>query len=223
MQAYDIGVDIDSSRITVPALIRIARAETRLGNPEAAAARYAEVEAIAELTDDPHNVYRARLGIADTKIELGLYNDALAIATELLDAARDKDRQRDETAAMQVFSRVYSATGRHQDALQVLEEASAISEEIEDTVVMSSLHIRLAEEYLAIGDTSAASPHVTSAASERPEDADSLKVQALYESMVGNVDAAAKLMGIARTNAGEGWDENDAARLAQYRAAAGAE
>jgi len=223
MQAYDIGVDIDSERITVPALIRIARAETRLGDPESAAARYAEVESVAKLTEDPQNVFRARLGMADTKIELRLYDDALAIATQLLDGARDSDRQRDETAAMRIFSRVYSATGRHQEALQVLEEAFAIAEEIEDSVVMSSLHIRLAEEYLAIKDADAAAAHVALAASERPEDADSLKVQALFESTLGNIDAAAKLMGLARTNAGEGWNDNDAAMLAEYRAAAGTE
>ena len=149
--------------------------------------------------------------------ELGLFEDALAISTELLDEARDKDRRRDETAAMRVFSRVYSATGRHHEALQVLEEAFAIANELDDTVVMSSLHIRLAEEYLAISDTEAASPHIVMAASERPEDADSLTAQALFESMIGNADAAADLMGIARTNAGEGWSEEDAAILAQYR------
>ncbi len=88
---------------------------------------------------------------------------------------------------------------------------------------MSSLHIRLAEEYLAINDTGAASSHVAMAASERPEDTDSLKVQALYESIMGNVDEAAKLMGLARTNAGEGWNESDAATLAEYRAAVGTE
>ena len=223
MQAYDISVDIDSPRLKVPALIRIARAKTRLGNPEAAAARYAEVEAIAKLTDDPHNVFRARLGIADTKIELGQYKDALAIATEILDEARDKDQRRDETAAMRVFSRVYSKTDRHEEALQILEEAFTIADEIDDSVVMSSLHIRLAEEYLAINDTGAASSHVAMAASERPEDTDSLKVQALYESIMGNVDEAAKLMGLARTNAGEGWNESDAATLAEYRAAVGTE
>lgn len=223
MQAYEIGVDIDSERLIVPALIRIARAETRLGDPNSAAARYAEVESIAQRTEDPHNVFRARHGLADTKIELGQYDDALAIATELLDEARDKDHQRDETAAMRLFSRVYSATGRHQEALQILEEAFAIAETIDDSVVLSSLHIRLAEEYLALQDADAAKQHVAHAASERPEDADSLKVQALYEATVGNIQAAAKLMGLARTNAGEGWNETDAAMLADYRAAAGTE
>jgi DNA-binding winged helix-turn-helix (wHTH) protein/tetratricopeptide (TPR) repeat protein len=223
MQAYDIGVDIDSERLIVPALIRIARAETRLGDPDSAAARYAEVESIARQTEDPQNVFRARLGLAETKIELGLYDDALAIALELLDEARDQDRQRDETAAMRIVSRVYSATSRHQEALQILEEAFAIAEEIEDSVVLSSLHIRLAEEYLAIRDAEAAATHVALAANERPEDADSLKVQALYEAAIGNVQAAATLMGLARTNAGEGWNEADAALLAEYRAAAGTE
>jgi DNA-binding winged helix-turn-helix (wHTH) protein/tetratricopeptide (TPR) repeat protein len=221
MQAYDIGVDIDSVRLIVPALIRIARAETRLGDPDSAAARYAEVESIARQTEDPQNVFRARLGLAETKIELGLYDDALTIATELLNEARDKDRQRDETAAMRLFSRVYSATGRHQEALQILEEAFGISKELDDSVVLSSLHIRLAEEYLAIRDAEAAATHVALAARQRPEDADSLKVQALYEATVGNVQAAATLMGLARTNAGEGWNEADAAMLAAYRAAAG--
>lgn len=223
MQAYDIGMDIDSDRIKIPALIRIARAETRLGEPESAAARYAEIEAIATQTDDPHNVFRARLGLAETRIELGLYDDALAIGTELLNGARERDHRRDETAAMRVFSRVYATTGRHQEALQVLEEAFAIAKEIDDSIVVSSLHIRLAEEYLAVNDTDSAAAHVESAASERPEDADSLKVQALYESQLGNADAAAQLMGLARTNAGEGWGEEDAATLALYRAAAGAE
>lgn len=223
MQAYDIGEDIDSARITVAALIRIARAETRLGNPTAAAARYEEVEAIARTTQDLQNVFRARLGMAETKIESGLYDDAEEIATELLDEARDKDRQRDETAAMQVFARVYSALDRHQEAIQVLEDAFSIAENIEDSVVKASLHIRLAEEYLATNDTDAAAPHVAAAASLRPEDADSLKVQALFESMSGNNEAAARLMGFARTNSGEGWNEEDAAVLAQYRAMAGAE
>jgi DNA-binding winged helix-turn-helix (wHTH) protein/tetratricopeptide (TPR) repeat protein len=221
MQAYDIGLDIDSPRITVPALIRIARAETRLGKPAEAAVRYAEVEAIAKLTEDPHNVFRARLGIADTKIELGLHDDALAIAMELLDEARDNNRQRDETAAMRVVSGVYSKLGQHPQALQMLEEAFSIADKLDDTVVKASLHILLAEEYLAIADTDAAAPHVNLAAAQRPEDADSLKVQALFAAMTGNNDDAARLMGFARTNAGEGWSDADASLLAQYRSNAG--
>ncbi len=223
MQAYDIGIDIDAPRITVPALVRIARAETRLGNPTKAATHYAEVETIAQLTDDPPNVFRARLGIADTKIELALYDDALAMATELLNEARDSDRQRDETAALQLFSGVYNARGQHREAIQVLEEAFSIASDIDDSVVQASLHIRLAEQYLAVDDIDAASPHVTSAANDRPEDADSLKVQALLASKTGDIAAAAALMGLARTNAGEGWDDDDAATLARYRSAAGDE
>ena len=117
----------------------------------------------------------------------------------------------------------YSATSRHQEALQILEEAFVIAEEIEDSVVLSSLHIRLAEEYLTIRDAEAAAEHVAFAANERPEDADSLKVQAHYEATVGNVQGAATLMGLTRSNAGEGWNEADAAMLAEYRAAAGSE
>jgi DNA-binding winged helix-turn-helix (wHTH) protein/tetratricopeptide (TPR) repeat protein len=220
MQAYDIGIDIDSNRILVPALVRIARAETRLGDPESGAARYAEVEAIARNTDDRQNIFRARLGIASARIELGRYDDALAIANELLNDARENDRQRNETASMQVIAKVFSQRAQHRDAIRIYEEAYEISNRIDDDVVMTSLHIRLAEEYLAANDAVAAAPHVEQAAAERPEDADSLKVQAALASMTGSLKEAARLMGIARMNAGEGWSDSDAALLAEYRAAA---
>ena len=103
----------------------------------------------------------------------------------------------------------------------MLEDAFAIASNIDDGVVQASLHIGLAEEYLAINDTDSAAPHVEFAATLRPEDADSLKVQALFQSMTGNAVDAARLMGLARTNSGEGWDDDDAVLLAQYRAAAG--
>ena len=220
MQAYDIGVDIDSYRIKISALVRIARAESRFGNPESAAARYVEIEAMAATADDRQNIFRARLGIADTRIELRRYDEALAIANELLEGARDNDRQRDETASMQVIARVYSAQGRHKDAVRIYEEAFEISDRIDDSVVMASLHIRLAEEYLAVADVTAAATHVAEAAKQRPEDADSLKVQASFASMSGAVKEAARLMGLARTSSGESWNDADAALLARYRAAA---
>lgn len=222
-QAYDIGVDIDSPKIMVPALIRIARAESRLGRPEDAALRYMDVETIASITEDPHNVFRARLGIADTKIRLGEYDDALAIATELLDDARENDRRRDETAAMRVFAAVYSEQGRHEEAIATLQDVFAYATDSDDSVVRASVNILLAEEYLAIGDIVAAEPHVAETAVDRPQDSDSLKVQALFESKSGNADEAAHLMGLARTNAGEGWNDEDAAMLSAYRDAAGME
>ena len=222
-QAYDIGVDIDSPRIMVPALIRIARAESRLGRPEDAALRYADVETIASITEDPHNVFRARLGIADTWIQLGEYDDALAIATELLDDARENDRRRDETATMRVFAQVYSKQGRHTEAIATLQEVFAYATETDDNVVSASINILLANEYLAIGDITAAEPHVAASAINRPEDSDSLKVQALFESKSGDAGEAARLMGLARTNAGEGWNEEDAALLSTYRSTAGME
>ena len=85
---------------------------------------------------------------------------------------------------------------------------------------MASLHIRLAEEYLAVNDVAAAAIHVEEAATQRPEDADSLKVQASFASMSDAVKDAARLMGLARTSSGESWNDADAALLAKYRAAA---
>jgi DNA-binding winged helix-turn-helix (wHTH) protein/tetratricopeptide (TPR) repeat protein len=219
-QAYDIGVDIDSSTIQVPALIRIARAENSLGNLTDAAARYAMVEAIASTIDDPHNVVVARLGLAETMIASGRYDDANSMANELLDEARAEDRIRDETAALRLIAEVHSARGQSEQAIPILEEVRALAESINDSVVQATVHVLLAEAYLATGNVDAATPYVAQAAIERPEDADNLKVQARLESMRGNAVQAAELMSLARTNAGEGWSEDDAALLARYRAAA---
>ncbi len=218
-QAFDIGTDLDSPGLTVPALIRIARAESRLGRPADAAARYAEVEAIALATDDPHNVFRARLGIADSKIEMGAYDEATAVANQILNVARENDRGRDETAAMRILAKVHTSLGRHQDAIAILQDVYKYANDTGDEVVVASINILLAEEYLAVGDIGAAETHVAQSAVERPEDSDSLKVRALFESMSGNSAEAARLMGLARTNAGENWTAEDAERLTAFRAA----
>lgn len=220
-QAYDIGTDIDAPAIQVPALFSIAKAEMGLGNPTSAAEHYATVEAIAIATDDPQGVFRARLGVAETKIETGQYDDAIAMATGLLNQARDEESVRDETAAMRVIAASYAARGQSADAVRILEEALALADSINDTVVQASVHILLAQEYLAMGNMAAATSYVAQAAVERPEDADSLRVQALFEWQQGNAVRAAELMGLARISAGEGWSEDDAALLENYRDAAG--
>ena len=219
-QAYDIGTDIDDHRILVAALVRVARNESRLGNPAAAAARFDTLESVAEVADDAHNIWRARLGKADTFISRARYDEALGIGEELLQEARDKNRRRDETAALRIFAGVYAARGQHDQAIVVLEETFAIAEELGDTVVQASLHLRLAESWLALGDAESAAPHVEAGALARPDDYDSLKVRASFASLTGNPAEAARLMGDARTNAGQGWGDEDDALLEQYRAAA---
>ena len=166
-------------------------------------------------------MFRARLGVAETKIETGQYDDAIAMATGLLNQARDEESVRDETAAMRVIAASYAARGQSADAVRILEEALALADSINDTVVQASVHILLAQEYLAMGNMAAATSYVAQAAVERPEDADSLRVQALFEWQQGNAVRAAELMGLARISAGEGWSEDDAALLENYRDAAG--
>ena len=219
-QAYDIGTDIDDHRIVVSALVRVARNESRLGNHATAAARWDTLESIARLANDGHNVWRSQLGKAAAFIKRARYDEALAIAETLLQDARDQDRRREETAALRIFAGVYAAQGRHEEAIDVLEETYAIAEEIEDTVVKASVHLRLAESWLALGDAEAAAPHVEAGTLARPEDYDSLKIQAQYASLNGQPAEAARLMGDARTNAGEGWSDEDADLLAAYREAA---
>ncbi len=216
-EAYDIGIDNDDEGIAVAAKVRIARAELRLGNPETAIAHWAEIETIASTGGDRRNVFGARLGMAQAQIEMGRYDDAMGIATQLLGQVRAENQRRQETAALRLVAAVYSARQDQQQAIRPLLDAYAIAAEIEDSVVMASLHILLAEAYLESGDAAAAAEHVAAAASARPEDYDSLKVQAKYASLTGEAEQASKLMGLARSSAGEGWSDEDDQLLAQYR------
>ncbi len=219
-QAYDTGIDLDDHRIIVSSLVRIARNELRLGNVAAAAARFDSLESIARVADDAHNVWRAQLGKAETYIERARYDEALAIGAELLQDARDRDRRREETAALRIFAAVYQAQGRHEEAVGILGDAYSIAEELDDTVVKASLDIELADAWLALGNAEAAQPHVEASALARPDDYDSLKVRAQYAFLNDDVAAAVDLMGKARTNAGEGWTSEDDALLTEYRQAA---
>ena len=172
-QAYDIGKDLDDHRIIASSLVRIARSELRLDNPQVAANHFQNLETLARNVNDAHNVFRARLGLAQTMIARSQFDDAHAIGTELLNDARDKNQRRDETAALRVIADVYLGQARTAEAVDVLREVLAIAEEIGDSVVTSSMHIALGDAYLELADTDAARPHVAAAAEQRPDDLDS--------------------------------------------------
>lgn len=220
-EACDIGREIESESIIVGALFRIARSEVNLGNPQDAARHYAEIEAIARNSDDRINVFAARLGIADAWTAIGDYAGALALANELLTDTRDHDRRREETGALRALAKVYVAQQRYREAVEVLRQASEIAREIGDDGISVSTDIDIADAYLALNDADAAEPHVMVAATQRPEDAASLKVQARYAAARSEHQEAARLMSLARINAGENWHDADRQLLANYRESAG--
>ena len=87
-QAEDIGTAIDDTDVVVSALLKVAKAELLLQRPRDAAGHYAAAEAIAINNEDRVNVFAARYGIAKSRIAIGDYASATAIADELLADAR---------------------------------------------------------------------------------------------------------------------------------------
>lgn len=216
-QAKDIGVDIDSKDIVASAMVRIARAEMRLGNLQAAADEFAMLESIARTNDDGHNVFRSQMGRAQVLTKAGDLDGAMAIGNQMLLTAREINRRRDETAALRIIADVQLANDRIDDAIENLKEAQQIAIDIGDSVVQASLHTELAEAYLANDDAASAEPHVAAAAVARPEDASTLRIQALLAAQQQELDDAVRLMGLARGFAGESWSDDDEALLVSYR------
>jgi DNA-binding winged helix-turn-helix (wHTH) protein/tetratricopeptide (TPR) repeat protein len=219
-EAHDIGIRIDDQPVVIGALQRIAKADLMLGNADDAAANYVAAEAISLSIGDRTNEYASRHGIARTLIRIGDLDGADAIAAELLQFARETNMERHEAGAISLQAEIQMARGHWSLAIASLEEALVIAERIGDRAVADSARVHLAEALLETGDVERARVHVNSLAHDRTTDADVIVLQARLAAHDGDVEEAARLMVLARTNAGEGWTADDDALLASYRQAA---
>ena len=104
-EAHDIGIEIDDQPVVIGALQRIAKADLKLGKADDAAANYAAAEAISRTIGDRINEYDSRHGLARARIRIGDLDGADAIASELLQFARDNDMERHEAGAISAASR----------------------------------------------------------------------------------------------------------------------
>jgi DNA-binding winged helix-turn-helix (wHTH) protein/tetratricopeptide (TPR) repeat protein len=218
-EAHDIGIEIDDQAVVIGALQRIAKADLKLGNPQAAAANYAAAETISRTIGDRINEYDSRHGIARARVQVGDLDGADAIAAELLQFARDNDMERHEAGAVALQAEVQMARARWTDAIALLENALEIAERIGDSAVADSAHVHLAEALLETGDAARARSHVDAIVQSRATDAAVIILQARLAAYDGNLEEAVRLMALARTNAGEGWSSDDDALLASYRQA----
>jgi Flp pilus assembly protein TadD len=128
--------------------------------------------------------------------------------------------ERHEAGAISLQAEIQMARGHWSLAIASLEEALVIAERIGDRAVADSARVHLAEALLETGDVERARVHVNSLAHDRTTDADVIVLQARLAAHDGDVEEAARLMVLARTNAGEGWTADDDALLASYRQAA---
>ena len=110
-QAIDIGAEIDDQDIAIEALNTSAQASLALHRPRDALASYTAEEAIARAVDSRQSVFGARYGIARSWIQLGQFDNAAAIADELLTDSRENDRRREENCGFESAGRDFSRQG----------------------------------------------------------------------------------------------------------------
>ncbi|MDH3620890.1 MAG: tetratricopeptide repeat protein [Gammaproteobacteria bacterium] len=218
-QVYDIGVEIDDDEVKAAALYEIALTERLLGDPRAAAARYAEVEALRIAMGDLTGVNNARIGIARSWIDMDEVDGAEGIGQELLQNARDQDRDRLEARALILLGEVDLGRENWTDAVAHYEEALDIATRIGDKPIAFSIRTSLARAWLEIGDIDTAQPYLDAAVLERPEHSEVNRLQARMAWEEGDAGTAAEFMALARNGAGERWSDEDAAKLEEYRAA----
>ncbi len=221
-QALDIGAEIDDQDVTIEALNTSAKASLALHRPHDAIASYTAEEAIARNVNSRQSVFAARYGIARSWIQIGDYDNATAIADELLTDSRDNGRRREETAGLNLHAEIFLAQEQWQHAIEQLEEVLFISDEIGDTGLAASAHTKLARALLETGQLEQAESHINIILAQRPADADVLKLQAQLAALRDQPAAAIEFMNAARSSAGETWQDSDDQVLESYRDAVAA-
>jgi len=220
-QVRDIGVETDSQDIVAGALQQIALVDMLTGNPAEAAKGYAAAEAIHLSIDDPMGAAGARIGIARSRMAMGDFGEAGAIANQLLQQARDAGQDRAEARALILLGEVDLARRQWNGAIGYLDTALEIADRIADPSIAFPARRDLARAWLELGDPDAAQPYLDAIALARPDHTDVLRLQARMAWERGDVTRAAESMTLARNGAGEAWNDDDAARLERYRAALG--
>ena len=218
-QVHDIGVETDDDEVRAAALYDIALTERLLGDPRAAAAKYAEAEALRSSMGDVGGVSNARIGIARSWIDMGDFDGAEGIGQELLQTARDQASDRLEARALILLGEVDLGRERWTDAISHYDEALDIAMRIGDKPIAFSIRANLTEAWLEIGNVAAAQPLLDAVVLERPDHTQVNRLQARMAWEKGDAAAAAEFMALARNSAGERWRDEDAATLEEYRAA----
>ncbi len=208
-QIYDIGVQTDDPEIIAGALMQIALADRLTGQPRAAAERYREAEAIRLSIDDPIGVTNARVGLARTWIDIREFGAAESIARDILQTAREDERERLEARALILLGEVDLARESWNQAVDNLDEALSIATRLGDGSLIFPARVNLARAWLEIGDADAARPYLDAVTEERPDHTDVRKLRARMAWETGDAAAAAELMALARSGAGEAWSDDE--------------
>ena len=221
-RALDIGAEIEDQDVTIEALNTHAKASLALHRPHDALASYTAEEAIARNVDSRQSIFGARYGIARSWIQIGDYDNAAAIANELLADSRENNRRREETAGLNLHAEIFLAKQEWQNAIEQLQEVLFISDEIGDKGLAASAHAKLARAKLETGQIEQAETHIDLILAQRPAGTDVLKLQAQLASLKEQPVEAVDYMTAARSSAGEAWQESDDQVLESYHQAAAA-
>lgn len=217
-QVHEIGIEIEDRDITMAGLQQIADAELAAGKAREAANNYALAESLASEIADRLNELQSRAGIARASAMLGDFEAALEIANELLHAADAIDADRERAYAYALLGEIYIAQSDWVTAIDHLDTAHEIAARNKNAESVTTVSGKLARAWLEAGDTEKARPFIEHVAAARPFEAENIILQAELAAADNRSEEAARLMTLARNNAGERWTAADAELLERYRA-----
>jgi DNA-binding winged helix-turn-helix (wHTH) protein/tetratricopeptide (TPR) repeat protein len=216
-QVNDIGVQADDPELIALAIKQIALVDRLTGNARAAAEGYTAAEAIFRSIDDPIAVTNSRIGLARSWIDMREFSGAESIGREILQAARDDERNRLEARALILLGEIDIARASWNEAVIDFSQALEIAERLGDASLGFPIRANLARAWLELGDTDTAAPLLDAITLERPEHTEVYRLQARLAWELGDAARAAEFMTLARNGAGEAWNDEDQATLDRYR------
>jgi tetratricopeptide (TPR) repeat protein len=144
--------------------------------------------------------------------------EALALATTVVEACRERDFRLQLARGLRVLGELRRQAGDEEGAATAFGESLEEARRFRDPSLEGEAAVGLAALLLDQGAVAEAEPLVAVAARYRPMAADSLRLQSRLAAAHGDAPRALELLGEARDAAGERWSEDDEAAFDRLRA-----
>lgn len=215
--ALEIARESNDRLYIATALAQLAEAETARGDLEAARQHYVDGRSIFEDINDSLRMLQTDVKIAWVDFYALQIDQADALATSVLETARQQELMEPEVEALELRGDIQLVRG---DPAAAIHEFLAALERVHETSwtgMETTLQRKLANAYMDQGNLDAAAPLAGALAIKEP-DVPVLLTRARFDFLRGNRQNAVDLMNAARNLAGMNWTADQESLLQKYLA-----
>jgi DNA-binding winged helix-turn-helix (wHTH) protein/tetratricopeptide (TPR) repeat protein len=217
IDALKIARETNDRLFEATSLAQLATAEVALEDLQSARLHYNESRAIFVAIQDALRILQVDIRIAQLDLDQGQVQQARESALRALEASREQEISTTEVEALEFLGDLELSGGNIPGAITEFTEALERVKETSWDSKLNSLEVKLANAYMDIADLDSAAPLMGALAVETVN-VPTLKTQARFSFLRGDVGKAVELMSEAKIMAGDSWSDESETLLSEYRA-----